>query len=313
MASDSTPQQSRDFGKFGWQGINLTVPTEWELISTSGDFSSGYASLADQSRPRLQIKWDTADKETDPGGTVSRYVREVRKKAKKEGIELSVERHLNLASHRDKKVETYEWVGSERGLGMVANCGGCERIVHLAVLGEPEEQLRNLARTVFASLTDHPEEGGHRWKFYDVLFMSPAEIPLKRAHLKTGCIRLLFEKKGRQLEFVRVSLAEVLLGRQDLEEWFSEFYESELKHWGANITDRNWKEHAGLAVEGEPPLIFNPGRLLGRRKTFRAAVWHCAPSNRIFIVRYSGRGTDAETFREAVSGTACCNQETSEK
>ena len=45
---------------FGWQGIRLRVPSEWELGRGDGDMSSGYARLADARMVRAEVEWRAA-------------------------------------------------------------------------------------------------------------------------------------------------------------------------------------------------------------------------------------------------------------
>jgi hypothetical protein len=171
----------RDFKRFAWQGIRLTVPSSWEMVSTRGDFDSGFVSLADSSDVRLQVKWDQGSAKTDPSDSAARYIRGLRKQADKAEEEITVNRHLSLASLRGKRLECYEWISDNRGTGMVTVCEACDRVVHLVILGRRDESLRNLSRTIFASIEDHPDDDELLWKFYDVEFRSPEDLPLKRS------------------------------------------------------------------------------------------------------------------------------------
>ncbi|MFP4029069.1 MAG: hypothetical protein ACLFWL_14860 [Candidatus Brocadiia bacterium] len=289
MAASSS-NDKQNFTTFAWQGITLTVPEEWSVIVTRGDYDSGYVALADESQMRLQLKWDEAEKNADPSGAATRYIRELRKNAKKEKNEITVNRQLNLANIRGKKIECYEWVSANRGIGMVSICQKCRRVVHVAVLGDRDESMRNLSRTVFASLSDHPENGEMLWKFYDVEFYSPGGWRLHYPELKTGCIRMPFRKKREELEFIRVSLAQILLSESSLSEWFRDFFESELKRKSCTTRETQVKRHEAIEAEIRPWLLFDPLRLIGKGKRTRVKCWHCPESNRIMLVHYSGRG-----------------------
>ena len=306
MPAEAPNNPGRQFKTFGWQGIRLTVPAEWEMVATRGDWESGYVALADGSAMRLQVKWDPAVKGTDPSDAASRYIRELRKQAKKDKAEITVNRQLNLASLSGKKLECYEWVSHKRGTGMVSRCDDCDRVVHVAVLGKKDESLRNLSRTVFASLRDHPEDGETLWKFYDVEFRSPATMRLRRSELKTGCVRMQLTGKRREAEVVRVSLAAVLLAKQSLREWLEEFYCSELKRMGREVRQETFHGHAGVRVDARPWLILNPTRLIGRTRRLAVACWHCEDSNRIFIVGHAAIRGDETEMRNLVHSVRCC-------
>lgn len=295
----------RDFKRFGWQGIRLTVPSNWEMVSTRGDCDSGFVSLADNSEVRLQVKWDRGGAKTDPSDSAARYIRGLRKQAKKDDQEITVNRHLSLASLRGKKTECYEWITDNRGTGLVSVCEECKRIVHLIILGRPDESLRNLSRTLFASLQDHPEDDELLWRFFDLEFRSPENLPLKQSELKTGCIRMQFQDRSEQLEVVRSSLARMLLKDTSLKEWFEDFYSSGLKRTSYEVAEHRYKGHEGLKMDGRPWLVFDLLRPFGRGKKLRAACWHCEESNRIFIVSHLSK-QGPEVFERVVETTVCC-------
>jgi len=294
------------YKRFAWQGIQLTVPTDWELVSTQGSYDSGYVALADTAATRLQMKWDLASEKADLSEAASRYIRHVRKTARKAGRDVTVNRDLKLAALRGKQIECYEWRADSRCIAMLSRCEQCNRVVHILLLGKTQASMRTLARTVFASLKDHPQRDVLEWQFYDMQFASPKGMTLRRHELKTGCIRMLFAQKQAELEFVRVSLAQVLLSRQSLDEWFRVFYAPELKRWRLENARIEHARHPILGLRGRPGLIARLTNPFGRRKQIQVACWHCTQSNRLFIVRHSGPATQQEVFRRAVQSLKCC-------
>ncbi|MFP4175948.1 MAG: hypothetical protein ACOCR1_01775 [Planctomycetota bacterium] len=303
----SNNDNRRQLTKFGWQGISLTVPEQWGLVSTRGDYDSGFVALADEDTQRLQIKWEEGNNDSDPSEAANKYIRSLRKDYESDEQELQVNRRLNLATLPDKKVECYDWIGENRGTGMVSRCDDCHRMVHIVITGGPKESLRNLSRTVFASLQDHAIEERIHWKFYDIEFYSPAELALKRSELKTGCIRMQFRRKSQEIEFVRSSLAQMLLKKQSLKEWFTDFYADKLKRKSWDISAENLKGHEGLMLTGRPWLICDPWGIVGTRKKLRVACWHCQETNRIFVVGYGGRHNE-HMLEDVVNSTVCCDE-----
>jgi len=306
MPADNPNGGARQLKPFAWQGIRLTVPADWELISTQGKHASGYVGLADKRGQRLQLKWDEATAKSDPSDSVNSYLAHLRKKAKKDKLDIKVNREVKLASLKGKKIECYEWTADQLGLGMVSQCEQCKRIVHLVVLGKPGENLRGLARTVFGSLRDHPEDGQMAWDFFDFAFSVPEKMRLHHCELKTGCIRMVLRQKGREMEFVRASLAQVVLADKSVKQWFHDFYGSEIKRRKVKMEQAEIKGHPGLRVNARPWLIANPGRLVRRGREMLIACWHCEPSNRLFIVRHDGRRGEQERFEQAVQSVRCC-------
>jgi len=306
MATQQGSSAGGELKRFGWQAIELTVPADWELVTTQGKYESGYVALADNEGVRLQLRWDSDAGKVDASEPAGRHIRLIRKAARKAGTDAKVSRDLSLTSLRGKQIECYGWEADGRGLGMVSRCEECKRIVHVVLLGAADGPLRKLARTVFSSLKDHPEDGRLLWKFFDLEFSSPDNLSLRRQALQTGCIQMVFAGRCAELAFERVSLAQVVLASKSLRQWVREFHASELKHWFLDISEARVRGHPGLTMRGRPPLILNPGRLIGRPRELRLACWHCPETNRLFVVRQTALRGRQEGFERAIEGLKCC-------
>ena len=307
MKAEPEPPGLAPYKSFGWQGITLTVPSRWELVYTRGDYAAGHVRLADERAVRLEVRWQAGPAQAPASDTVESYLRGLRKKLKGSGFELSVQRNLKLASPPGKKVECYGWSADRQALGMLSRCQECGRTVHMHLLGEPQERLRGLARTVFSSLRDHPEGEELQWRFFDLDFRSPRRLPLRSSSLQAGCIRMQFGAGRTKLELVRLSLAEVLLRRRGLEEWFRSFYGPSLKRRSYRIVPDSFRGHQALALSGRAWLVVNPLAVAGRRRVVRAACWHCERTNRLFICGFDGPEAEQETFERARDGLRCCD------
>src|SRR3972149_246752 len=166
MGQDRAKGQGKDFTTFGWYGITLTVPSDWERGAQGGDDKSGFARLADENSVRLEMRWQQAPRDQEASRAVTKHIEELQKKARKQRVSLPVRRDLNLANPKGKDVECYQWTAERQALGMVSCCRECGRLVQLYVLGEPEQPLKKLARAIFASLQDHAESGRLVWRLY---------------------------------------------------------------------------------------------------------------------------------------------------
>ncbi len=296
----------RAFKTFAWQGICLTVPQNWELVFTQGTYQTGYVRLADEEAVRMELRWRGGAGAGSPAVVVDSHVARLTKEARKSGLSGQIVRDLKLASPAGKDVECYRWTTDRQVLAMVSRCGECKRMVHVELLGARDEGLKAVARTVFGSLRDHAEDGGLPWEFFDLQFRSPAGLPMTRSVLQTGCIRMVFSRRLLRLEFVRLSLAQVLLADKGLKTWFDGFYAAPLKRRRYRLTEGEVKGHPGVRLEGRPWLAMNPQRLIGRARQTRAACWHCAESNRILIVGYDGPVAAGRMFEEGVESFVCC-------
>jgi hypothetical protein len=204
------------------------------------------------------------------------------------------------------EAECYRWLADRQVLAMATRCAQCGRVVHVRLLGEPQEGLKGLARTVFGSLRDHPEGDELAWQFFDLRFRSPVGLPLTKSVLQTGCIRMIFSRRWRRLEFVRLSLAQVLLADKGLRRWFDGFYAQPLKRRSYRLKEAEVRGHPAVELDGRPWLLVNPLRLAGRGRVSRATCWHCEETNRIFVCGYDGPGSEAGALERAVEGFFCC-------
>jgi hypothetical protein len=286
----------------------LTVPSDWDLVLTRGAHPSGHVRLADQDAVRMQLRWQTARQLGPPSVTVDAYVARLKKDALKRGTDLAVHRDLKLGSPVGKEVECYGWTADGQIVAMLSHCAQCGRIVHVRLYGRRDEPLRGIARTVFASLADHPEDGTNLWSFFDLEFSSPADLPLAHASLMVGCVRMLFARGLTRLEFVRLSMARTALAGKEMAEWFRGFYGKSLKRRSYRVEAGRVKGHPGVTVEGRPWLALNPLRLLGRRRVVRAACWNCEKTNRLFICCFDGPEAQAQRLEPAVQGLRCCEE-----
>jgi hypothetical protein len=297
----------RAFKTFAWQGISLTIPQNWELVFTQGTHRDGYVRLADEEAVRMEMRWQSATGPGTPSAAVDSHVARLKKDARRSGQEGDLQRDLRLASPAGMEAECYRWTAGCQLLAMVSRCPQCRRVVHVELIGRPEEGLKALARTVFGSLRDHPQDGRLSWEFFDLRFHGPADLPLTKSVLQTGCIRMVFSRRLTRLEFVRLSLAQVLLAKKGLKAYFDEFYAVPLKRRSYRLREAQVNGHPAVELEGRPWLLVNPLRLIGKARETRAACWHCEESNRILIVGYDGPA-GAGAFEPAVAGFECCGR-----
>jgi len=306
MNQTEPKERGNEYTTFGWQAIRLTVPADWDMVVVSGDRRRGYLRMADSARVRFELRWESTGAGANPSLAASKYLKSVRKAARSQNAPCQVERHINLAAPPGKEVECYRWEADVQALAMVSLCRTCRRLVHMHVIGSPGEALKNKARTVFASLHDHPESSELLWRFFDVEFTSPEGMRLRSHGLKTGCIRMAFSGKAGELEFVRVSLADMILQKKGLKEWFESFYVGPLKHYLTKTQNKQVRGHDGLEVSGKARLLANPFGILGRRRAVRAVCWHCEDTNRLFICRFSSAAGGQDGIDRAVENFRCC-------
>ncbi|HIE52738.1 MAG TPA: hypothetical protein EYP85_13370 [Armatimonadetes bacterium] len=286
-----------DWTTIGWQRVKLQVPPEWVLAGIGGDAEQGYLRLDGSQGPRVEVKWFDASKRKsiDLNATLERYFRDLRKLARKQKLNLEIEREVKLVSKREKgrrDLECFAWRADRQAYGVIWYCPKCARVTIAQVTGGLREKgFRQLARQVLLSLEDHSSGGWDVWGAYDFLCEVPSDFSLKGQQLMTGLLQLSFERGCSTLTFSRYGLAEVVLKEEPLEEWCR--YQQR-KTWDAfRLEAEETEEHGHLAVTFRGPKRKLRERLrravrkgLGKPYPFilEARVWHCPPTNKIFIV-----------------------------
>jgi hypothetical protein len=307
---------------FGWHGVRLRVPEEWELGRVDGDAKSGYARLDDAQMVRAEVEWRAPPERglrRPVEDLVDRYIDNLRKKADKAGMDFSVERRAKFL--KDKRwlegteYETFLWEADYRAYNLARACPDCGRVVLLRVLarrGEDEEQLVN---DVLPTLEDHPRHEATYWSLYGLTFHVPPGFELTESDLKSGHVKLTFEKDGgaHTLRVHRLSMAHMLLRKTGIADWYPTFFRKDLRDVNHVLEDATPRGHEGLRVVGRPhsrwrqilrPLPFiNPRP----RRYLDGAVWHCPEQNRICVVEHLYRKRDAggEVTDEVIDGYVC--------
>ena len=328
------PEKMKSTKEFGWQGLRLRIPQEWNLGKIDGDAKSGYARLDDEQMVRAEIEWRLLP----VGGHVTvedlvdRYISQLEKKAKKTGLEFSCQRRARFLSDKrwleGSSYETFIWDADFRAYNLARTHPTSRRVVLLRVLGRHDEDDASMARLagqIFRSLEDEPRPGqGVYWGVYGVDFHMPVDFNLHEHQLRSGHIRLSFERgSGRQRRLVhihRVSMAQMLLQDTDLDTWYRVFFRKDLKEVSIETKPRPIQighvEHEGLVVSGVPRsrlrMLLRPLPLVNPRprQYLHAVLWHCEQANRICLIEHLYRTRDDEGgLVDALSRDYACHTE----
>jgi hypothetical protein len=323
---------------FSWQGIRLRVPSEWELGRVDGDAASGYARLDDARMVRAEVEWRAAPvrgARRPVEDLVNRYIEQLQKKADKSGMDFSVQRRAKFLHDKrwleGSEYETFIWEADYRAYNLARACPDCQRIVLLRVLAPVGENAEALVNEVLPSLEDHPREsdaGQTFWSVYGMRFLTPPDYTLSEHQLKSGHIRLNFEKDrgDRVLRVHRLSMAQMLLRNQQLADWFPAFFHKDLRDFKHVVTAEDvhgqGHEHGHniVSVRGGPRSrwrqILRPLPLVNPRprRHLQGAVWHCPEQNRICVVEHLSKkpleGGD-DLLKRMIDGYVCHPQQTS--
>lgn len=291
--------------RFGWHGINLDVPADWELRRFHGVRRKGYARLVDTERVRLELRWDRAGGGGEFSDLTDRFISKMAKREKSE-----VERHTGLAELEGKDVETYTVRPGDSSkpssYQMISRCRECGRIVMARVPYQRGENIKAIARRVFGSMQDHSHDGSDVWAAYDLRFAVPETMKLEHADIYPGSTDFCFLKGRDRIDVGRVALGSVILEKTSLEGWFRTFARKRFKKVRFDCASQEIKGHEGLMATGRLKRLgaLLPGLL--RRQRFHCDLWHCPVSDRLYFFGVLARRKNFENF-VAYSARVVCH------
>ena len=315
-----------EWADFGWQGVCLRVPDEWNLGKVDGDAKSGYARLDDSEIVRAEVEW----RETPERGRrlpvpdlVDRYLDKLKKKAEKTDTPFSVTRKAKFL--RDKRwlegseYEAFTWSADYLAYNLARACPDCGRILLLRVLARLNENLEELADLVFRSVSCHSDHGQRYWSVYGMSFHVPQDFNLSKHELKSGNIQMTFETKNQSCRVQRLSMAQMLLKGTTLEEWYPNFFRKQLRDFSYDVAGTAVGDHEGLRVTGRPRSRFRqllrplPWLNPRPRHHLDALVWHCEEGNRICVVEHLfKRQKERDDLTDRLSAAYVCHPQETE-
>ncbi|MFO7534965.1 MAG: hypothetical protein R6X19_04665 [Kiritimatiellia bacterium] len=269
--------------RLAWDGLSFDIPLDWDLAYQETRLGITRIRLEDPVAVRLSAEWMTPAGKLDLGRIMARFQSSSKKlrAASKDSETLSAlppgwsavlfrfpdDRRLGLAFFLAPKSEIFAFFQ-----------------IHLDP-GSPGEAA-GLLRRFIASFQRHTH-GPVPWACYDVAFTVPAGFHLASAEFNPGLKRFTFERSLRRLHVWHVSLADMVLKReQGVREWAVKRLNASPLVRGPEFAIRN-----GAIAATRPRLMpwchfmeIVRGCLL-----YKVGVKHDTANNRLVLVAYHYR------------------------
>lgn len=279
---------------FAWHGIHLTLPADWNPGKITGEFNNGGVRQDDSQIVRLELEWKDARGDDRVGPIVDRYIEGLAKNAEKQKSKLRVERSpalpgLDLPDMQN--IEYFIWESKFTVHTLACYSPLSDRLLFVRIMGREDENLDQILPRILNSIKDTNPESPKTWALYDMICESPAGYQLESFELKSGHVRLKFEKDNNTLLIDRLGLARTILANRKLDAWYPEFFNKDVRHVHAEqemqpgtTTDQV------MTVQGRPksrwrgllqPLPFWNMR---PRQFLQGKVWTDLEANKIFGV-----------------------------
>ena len=309
------PLRYTEWTLFGWHGLTLEVPLAWNPGKITGDFKAGSVRLDDPTLARLEIEWKDARGDERVAPIVDRFVDGLAQSARKGKKRIDINRNpdagwIDLPDARSPVFFAWQAEYSVHALAFYSLPS--DRLLFVRIRTKAEEDARDNISRILNSIRDASPDGHRTWALYDLVCSSPPLYTLETYDLKSGHLRLSFQRGQNILQFDRLSLARVLLKERTLLDWYQEFFRKSLRQVNLDVRDTNDGNHPGLLLKGKPrsrwrgllmPLPFWNVR---PRLNMDAHVWTCSHVNKIYAVHtYYKKQKDAADIENARRSVIC--------
>lgn len=294
----------------GWHGIIVDAPADWSLVGISGDAKKGYFRVDSPVASALEVKWEQAagkklDLMTKAREFVSAIEKSVRKKKGKFTKDLKPDRG-------DANSVRFLWRADRLGQGRLVHCEKCDRVIIGQVTSTRDEDVSRVASEMLDSIRDHREDDWVEWAMYGLDFAIPPGYSLTKQTLMSGYLALFFKKGSRTIVVERWGLANTLVGRDTMEQWYRKDAMPDVRGYRAKFKPEATAGHEGLKMDGRRCGIVQAAKAAAYSLTLHAHpgllsgyVWHCEESNRLYSVRATH--SEGEAIAEKVRDLIKCH------
>jgi hypothetical protein len=197
-----------------WQGVELTIASEWSPLKIEGDFDRGFVALADLDRQRLGVRWQSVRKKPDTAA-LKRLVADA---MKREVGQLAFDESTESSSDEWPVSRLYiepDPPGRDVWIGYSPHS---QRVVELAYQAERREPT--LADMLVPSVRDKGQgQGALEWSVFWHNVVLPSPMKLAGQRLNVGDLSLTFATEQGDLIVRQMAAAKLALSRRSLEGW----------------------------------------------------------------------------------------------
>jgi hypothetical protein len=298
---------SKDFQTFGWQGILLSIPKDWNLSYFTGNFEKGYLRINDLVSVRCEIKWEKTLHSSSLSLILNNYYKKMKKIADRKKLNFEIKGSLENVKIKNKNIEylTFSWESREICWGVVWYCYICKRIFIIQLLSTGKNTPY---REILSSLDCEADKYYNIWSVYNLYLKVPKRYFLKESNFRAGLIHLKFSDKKQNISIFWYGLANVVLEEKSLSSWFVENFLDIFTIYKTEEKEIFINGHKGIEIEGVRDSylrdIFSKF-LLNKvdEKFLKIFLWVCENSNRICILKTSGR--EIKEIEEIREGWKC--------
>lgn len=300
--------QLKNFQLFGWQGISMLIPEDWNLALQNGNFETGYIRINDLTSIRCEIKWKKSKKPPPLSFILNNYYKKMKNVAIKKKFDFKFKENVEEIKIKKENINylTFFWESKENCYGMLWYCHNCKRIFLIQLLSNKKD----IPYEIFTSLNCEGEENFNIWSIYNLYIGLPKDYLLQDDIFKSGFISLNFSNKKHNLSILRYALANIALKEKNLSEWFTENFLNIFKIYKTKEEKVILNGHKGIKIEGKRDSYIRNivGNIFSKfkvdEKILEVFLWNCENSNRICILQSKG-GEKEKRIEKIINNWRC--------
>jgi len=285
---------------FGWCGMTFMIPERWAPGRIEGDEREGSLRIDDPLMERINLRW----KLTSAGKIglfIDKHIHEIKRQARKKGIDLVVKRRLDYPLGKRFHGEFFHWKADLQAYNLCFQTGGkTNRVIFLRILGKLDEDIHAQAKKIASSFRVSVDSRPKRWALFGLDVTIPGDFKMEGYSLLAGSVKITFSRRGQELTVNKFSLARTVLREESLKDWVLRHFKGELKNFGCDIKEREIHGHPGLMVAGERKGLLT--RKFWKRKAL-LYCWFCQDSNKLLVILNKFQREDE--IEEVARGVLC--------
>ncbi|MEN6371917.1 MAG: hypothetical protein ABFD64_07870 [Armatimonadota bacterium] len=275
----------------GWQGITVETPDDWGLAAFSGDSEKGYLRVDSPIATSVEIRWAAAKSAPDLTGRAKDFLSLMKKTSRKRKSKFISKIDAKKNAEPGTPVK-FTWKSDRNGYGKLMYCPDCGRVVISQVVAPSEENCTSRAFDIVDSIRDHGEPGWREWSIFGIRAAVPEGFKLEKQTLLSAYTLLRFKGRSGEITIEQWGLAENLLKKSTLQEWYKKDSLSQVKGFKVVLEPVEEPGHTAMRISGQRVGLVNSVKSIAKSITLRPLpvqlsgyVWHCPEVNRLFSIR----------------------------
>jgi len=309
-----------DWQQLAWAGIKLLAPSDWYVTQLRVTQNESYIRMEDDDMVRFELSCATVSpiQQINLREHAEAILSKMAKEAKKRGEEFSQSVDTKLVGRHQVKgrdVLTFSWAGRYIGEGMLWWCGKCGKVLVAHVIGVKGERLKELAKKLFTSISDHSEDEWHSWKLFGLDLKVHSSMRLCGHKVEAGFVRFQFKRGDEDsLEVARWSTADLMLKGTTLDKLAAQVLKEHLKKFEISYRHVQFgsSSHEGIELYGKAKMPLKTFQLFLRQLTkrslmpkLRGLMWKCDNTNRLFLVLAITASEGMSEFEHVINSFKC--------